>query len=276
MLLCVYNRSVDLQGEGMAEEVTADWRKTIESLIEKSHRTAVPIAKSFIQAPRGSASRIGPLASFVSARDLRGLKAYLLIVTAASHPDPNNRWTTTLSLQAWARAFGCLENASLNSGKAAATRLLGRLVKRQLITKQRSGRGRDIKITLLAQDGSGAVYERPNRDFLKLSCDFWLKKYDERLTLPALSMLLVLLGEKQPCTLPTEHMHEWYGWSPDTAEKGLHELIGAKLISRERLVKETPLSPTGRTTVNSYSLLKPFDKPLAKKTDESSGMKDGK
>ena len=250
-----------------------DWRETVEALISKSHRDAVPLAKAFVQAPRGSLSRIGPLSSFVSNRDAKGLKAYLLIVTAASHPNQSDEWETSLSLQAWARAFGCLEHAELNSGKTAATRLLKRLVDRKLITKQRSGRNREVKIALLAQDGSGERYERPRRDFLKLSCDFWHQGYDEKLSLPALAMLLVLLGEKQPCKLPTEHMREWYGWSPDTAEKGLRELIELNLIRKEKIREAAPLSPTGMAISNMYTLLEPFDKPASNRPKISASTK---
>lgn len=73
-------------------------------------------------------------------------------------------------------------------------------------------------------------------------------------------MLLAVLGEKQPCELPTEHMPEWYGWSADTAERGLRELCNLNIIDKQPRRKETALSPSGFTLVNEYSVQPPFDK----------------
>ena len=73
-------------------------------------------------------------------------------------------------------------------------------------------------------------------------------------------MFLVVLGERTPCELPTEHMPEWYGWSADTAERGLRELQRIGLIRKEQHLKEAPLSPTGITVVNEYYVCPPFDK----------------
>ena len=65
-------------------EEQVDWRETIDCLLDRAKRPFVPIDKTFVQMPRGSARREGPLATFVKNGDLRGLKAYLLIVASAS------------------------------------------------------------------------------------------------------------------------------------------------------------------------------------------------
>ena len=98
---------------------------------------------------------------------------------------------------------------------------------------------------LLSQDGSGGPYQRPRQRFLRLSYEFWRTGLDEEISLPALAMLLVVLGEKSYCRLPSERMPEWYGWSADTAERGLHELVERGLVSRISESISTPLSPTG-------------------------------
>lgn len=244
----------------MAEE-QIDWRKTVEAILENANRPFVPISKSFIQQPRGSKERSSVLSQFVTNGDIRGLKAYLLIAASASSPDTDNEWYTSLPLQTWARAFGCSETAgSVATAKAAATRILLRLQQRGLIEKSRCGKERKIKIKLLAQDGSGEEYQRPASRYIRLSHDFWKSRFDEDISLPALAMFLVVLGERTPCELPTEHMPEWYGWSADTAERGLRELQRIGLIRKEQHLKEAPLSPTGITVVNDYYVCQPFDK----------------
>lgn len=237
-----------------------DWRETVETLLARSKRSFVPIDKSFVQLPRGNEERNSMLARFIRNGDLRGLKAYLLIAASTSSSDENGEWYTTLPLQTWARAFGCFQHAGIDSGKAAATKILSRLQQRKLIKRERSGSGREVKVRLLSQDGSGGPYQRPRQRFLRLSYEFWRTGLDEEISLPALAMLLVVLGEKSYCRLPSERMPEWYGWSADTAERGLHELVERGLVSRISESISTPLSPTGFSKVNTYTVLPPFDR----------------
>lgn len=172
-----------------------DWRETVETLLARSKRSFVPIDKSFVQLPRGNEERNSVLARFIRNGDLRGLKAYLLIAASTSSSDENGEWYTTLPLQTWARAFGCFQHAGIDSGKAAATKILSRLQQRKLIKRERSGSGREVKVRLLSQDGSGGPYQRPRQRFLRLSYEFWRTGLDEEISLPALAMLLVVLGE---------------------------------------------------------------------------------
>ena len=53
-------------------------------------------------------------------------------------------------------------------------------------------------------------------------------------------------------------MPEWYGWSADTAERGLATLEHLGLLTRTTRLKKAPLSPTGQTKVNRYLLHEPF------------------
>jgi len=90
------------------------------------------------------------------------------------------------------------------------------------------GRERKIRVTLLREDGSGQPYTRPGKGntdrFLRLSHRFWLDGWYEKVDLPATAMLLVALHEKLNFELPTERVPDWYGWSADTAERGLATL----------------------------------------------------
>jgi hypothetical protein len=71
-------------------------------------------------------------------------------------------------------------------------------------------------------------------------------------------MLLVALHEKNNFALPTERVPEWYGWSADTAERGLTNLERAGVLTHITRLKKAPLSPTGQTRINKYLLHKPF------------------
>ena len=161
-------------------------------------------------------------------RDLRGLQAELLLLGITSSGDGQDGWTTTLPIAVWARAFGTTHYASAASAATAVSKVLSRLEKRRLIERDRRGRERKIRVTLLREDGSGQPYTRPGKGntdrFLRLSHRFWLDGWYEKVDLPATAMLLVALHEKLNFELPTERVPDWYGWSADTAERGLATL----------------------------------------------------
>ncbi len=239
---------------------------TRTALIKRSDRSFTPIPKVFIQNPDRTAApdRRGPLADFVHRGDKRGLLAFLLLHTIISSGDHEDGWSTTLHLQVWARALGTVSTATGASASSAATKTFTRLVDRRLIERRRKGRERKVTITLLSADGSGDAYRRPTgktRDdrFIRLNHQFWTEAWDERLSLPAIAMLLVALHEKPDFSLPAEKMPAWYGWSADTAERGLRELVKHHLIAMRKEYVIEPLSPTGWSQRNVYTVLEPFD-----------------
>lgn len=217
-----------------------------------------------MQAAPGSTSRPGPLATFVHNRDLRGLHAYLLLLGIISSGDSQDGWSTTLPIGVWARAFGTTRDATPASATNAVSKVLTRLEQRNLIARQRHGRQRKIRVTLLREDGSGEPYTRPGKGnpdrFLRLPYAFWRDGWHERLDLPATAMLLVALHEKNNFELPAERVPEWYGWSADTAERGLATLERLGLLTHITRLKKAPLSPTGLTRTNRYLLHEPFGK----------------
>ena len=247
--------------ESAAEVATvADTRR---ALLDRTNRLFTPLAKTFVQNPdRAAASRRGPLAEFVNKGDHRGLLAFLLIHTAISNG--TNGWNTTLHLEVWARAFATIEHATPTSAKSAASKVLRRLEERSLIEREQSGRPKRIKVTVLMPDGTGQPYERPlgtSREtrFIRLSHRFWTDGWDQMLSLPAIAMLLVALHEKPTFSLATEHMPDWYGWSADTAERGLRELRDHGLLEATQKSRKEPLAPAGVTYFNQYTLRAPFD-----------------
>ena len=243
------------------DEPAANEAETRAALLDRSKRDFAPVNKLFVQAPPGSTCRHGPLATFVRNRDMRGLHAYMLLLAVTSSGDSPDGWSTTLPIGVWARAFGTTRYAAPASAASAVSKILTRLERRALITRQRHGRQRKIRVTLLREDGSGQPYTRPGKDnpdrFLRLPHSFWRDGWHERLDLPATAMLLVALHEKNNFELPAERVPEWYGWSADTAERGLAALEHHGLITRTTRLKKAPLSPTGQTKVNRY-LREPF------------------
>jgi hypothetical protein len=148
----------------------------------------------------------------------------------------------------------------------AVTKIFAKLEERGLILRGRRGRERKIRVTLLREDGSGQAYTRPDGKtladrFLKLPNAYWTDGWCDKLTLPALAMLLVALSEKHGFELPTEKVPAWYGWSADTAERGLAELETHGLLGKSRYRRTEPLSPTGYSIVNTYYLQPPFGSP---------------
>jgi len=246
------------------DESPANEDETRAALLDKSRREFAPVNKLFVQAPPGSAHRPGPLATFVHNRDLRGLHAYLLLLGITSSGDSPDGWSTTLDIRIWARAFGTTRDATPASAASAVSKVLSRLEQRNLITRERHGRRRKIRVTLLREDGTGQPYTRPGKDntdrFLNLPHAFWRNGWHELLDLPATAMLLVALHEKNNFELATERMPDWYGWSADTAERGLATLEQLGALTHTTRLKKAPLSPTGLTKVNRYLLREPFSK----------------
>lgn len=252
-------------GPSDGSDMVATVADTRAELLRRSKRGFAPIAKSFVQNPdRKKKDRQGPLATFVRNADLRGLHAFLLLHAVISNGDSEQGWSTTLPLQTWARAFGISETAEVAAASTGASKVIRRLRDRRLVEKSSAPR-REVRLTLLQPDGSGAPYARPSGQlgerFLKLSHDFWLKGWFQELDLAATAMLLVALHEKPVFELPTERMGEWYGFSPDTAERGFKTLQAKDILVCEKSPKKAPLSKTGMTWVNRYSLQAPFGGP---------------
>jgi hypothetical protein len=242
------------------------------AVLERSVRATVPLRKTFVQANPGKRSRHGPLADFVTGRDLRGLKAYLLIVAACS--DGSKGWSTTHDSAVWARLMDIDTSATPSAARTGAWRTLQRLQRHNLITCERPRGSTMIKVTLLREDGSGDAYDRPSGTteedrFLQIPQAFWNRGYDERIDLPGLAMLLVIAREKSWSVFPADKAPEWYGWSADTHLRGLRKLLELELVERRESYTKAPLSPTGMTMTYQYNL-KPIMRPRKPKKQGNS------
>lgn len=259
-----FGDDLDVASAGARAELAAATRKAI---LDRSNRTIVPIRKTFVQTPRGlvvdAKHLAGPLAWFVTTRNARALKAYLMILAATSSGSGADGWSTTHPIRVWARAFGMTETAEESSATNAVSKALTKLEARQLITRHRRGLQRHIQVGLLREDATGDAYTRPDGKtlldrFLRLDHAFWLEGWSEKLSLPAVAMLLVALSEKPGFSLPAERVPQWYGWSADTTERGLAELYAANLLHKVPRRRLEPLSPSGYGIRNHYYLLPPF------------------
>jgi len=251
-----------------SDESPANEYDTRMALLKNAKRSAVPLRKTFVQKPRSRSSsaenRAGPLSGFVVRGDRRALDAYLILLAAISSGGENgDDWSTRHPIMVFARAFGTTLDAERASAATAVSKTLRRLEDRNLIERSRSGRERKIKVRLLREDGSGEPYTRPSgtseaERFLQLNHVYWQKGWIDKLKMPGLAMLLVALHEKPGFTLPTEKVPMWYGWSADTAERGLAELQDLGLLHKVQHRRKEPLSASGFGLINHYFLLPPF------------------
>lgn len=260
----------DMHDDDELGQPVATVAETRTAILVRAKRTFTPLRRTFVQTPRSLADNKqdlrGPLAWFVTTKNHRALQAYLLALGATSNGDGPEGWSTTHPIKVWARAFGTTEAAEPASASNAVTKIFAKLEERGLIMRGRRGRERKIRVTLLHEDGSGHAYTRPDGKtlpdrFLKLPNIYWTDGWCDKLALPALGMLLVALSEKHGFELPAEKVPAWYGWSADTAERGLAELESHGLLGKGRYRRSEPLSPTGYSIVNKYYLQPPFGSP---------------
>lgn len=234
-------------------------RETRAAMLQRAIRTQVPLRKTFIQAPPGSASRHGPLKEFVTNGDLRALRAFLMVVACCSKVNEDG-WTTTHDSMVWARLLDTDVAATDQAARTGAWRTLRRLEDRGLVRCTRKRGSTKISVTLLREDGTGKDYTRPDGNteadrFINIPTTFWTKGHVEDLDVPGLAMFLTVAREKPWSAFPAERAPQWYGWSPDTHLRGLTKLLDLGLAERRATYRKAPLSPTGSTLVYQYRLV---------------------
>lgn len=226
----------------------------MKALLEAGNRLTgrgVPVRKTFVQQGSKADPRPGPLASLVRNGDQRGLDTYLLLKAVASAPPFNSQRSAAV----WARA---LRHTGVTANEQTISRIWRRLESLGLV--DRSKTGRLANITLLKEDGSGELYERPSGEsedtYLQVPVAYWLDedRWCAELELPAKAMLLVALSLKPPFVLPVEKAPEWYGISADTAQRGLASLVACEVLTVTRTYKKAALAPLGYTYDSRYTL----------------------
>lgn len=232
---------------------TVTQQDTIHELLERSKRTELPIRKTFLQQGTGRVRTPGPLAELCRRQDERALGLYLLFHAAASaHP-----YDVVLPAGVWARAIGLAPTSA--SARSGVSKALRRLEDLRLIRRERAGNR--SRVVLLDESGTGEDYTHPaecGERYLKLPYAYWEAGWYLHLELPAKVVLLIALGLNDAFPLPAERARDWYGISPDTAQRGLAELEGHGLIDVDQRFKRAPLSETGWTAEHRYTLQPPF------------------
>lgn len=247
----------------------ADRQFTIERYLARSDREALPLALGFIQGPRvGRRNTPGPLAQFVRRGREPALEQYLLAHAFASSEEIG--FDIRLPASAWARAIGGYFDPDSGIVEPAALHAVSRnwrfLRELGLISTERVGRR--VRVTLLADDGSGGPYRHPGADkkgkklqgggYLQLPYDYWRGRWHERLGLAAKAMLLICLYQGDGFPLPLAKVPDWYGISASTAERGLDQLHNLGFLHRETLRRADPESPVGFSYTNYHELRSPF------------------
>jgi hypothetical protein len=255
--------------EAMKGTGIADRQFTIEFYLDRSDRPTLPLGLGFAQG-RSENNRPGPgpLAELVRRGRETALEQYLLLHAIAS--DGTEGFNVRLPAATWGRAIGGWFDPESGRVEEAALHAVSRNWKllRELQLVETARAGRQVRATLLADDGSGTPYRHVGAGkkdkklegpgYFQLPYAYWRDRWHERLSLSAKAMLLVALYPGNGFPLPYNKVPKWYGISEATAERGLGELVEKGLLHREQHRRPDAESPVGFTDANYYELLPPF------------------
>jgi len=228
----------------------------LKLMLEKTARGGVPIRRAFLQTTKSHAGTRGSaLAELVRTRDESALDAYLLIHAMASSSDPYRTW---FPASTWARVTDLDAYAGEEAAKARWSKVVSKLVKLNLVKRERSGN--KMNYWLLHENGTGEDYKRPTAlahgSWFSIPHLYWTEGHDQLLTLPEKAMLLIALDQPDASRLPYDQMPAWYGVSASTAERGLTGLLTrGNYIDMSSEWKVEPKSPTGWTEIRRYTTI---------------------
>lgn len=212
-----------------------------------------------VQLPdRALDERGSTLGRIVHARRHRALLLYMLLLTCWKWLGTRNQ---PLPADAWIRALtasgGLTWTASTLSRAWADLEELGLL-------EERTREGRAVRVVPRREDG-GEPYEFPEgrrtreHQYFVLPDAFWKEELFAKLTLPGLAMLLIIAKETYDekhteMYMPLAKASDWYGISAKSAQNGLNDLQKNGLLHVRTELVPAPLSKTGWTSRNHYSL----------------------
>lgn len=233
--------------------------ETRTEMLRLSARGYSQIRHVLVQLPDAERPRASTLSVVVSQRKHRALILYLLLLACwpwlAERREP-------IQGSVWIRAL--TTSKGLTWTGSTLSRAWADLEEMGLIKKNREERL--LRVAPLREDGQ-EPYELPRgrtdrwNAYFVLPDTFWLEDFFAKLSLPALSMLLVIAKEtnaKAEVWMTYESCEVWYGIKPQSAQKGLKELAAAGLLHRRIEKVKAPLSPTGWTVRMWYSLTGDF------------------
>jgi hypothetical protein len=246
---------------------------TRAEFVRVSARGFTVIRNIFVQIRVGNKGFGSSLGRLVEARQLRALQAYLLLLMSWSALD---KLPEPLAADVWARGLSP-SPPKLPVPPSAMTRVWNTLQDHGLITRHREARL--VRIGPRRED-SKREYVRPRPDlsmssrekFFILPDAFWTDGWHEKLRLPGLAMLLVLLEEttgRDEVHLAYERAPAWYGISAKTMQNGLEELRRLDLVAERAEWVRADFSKIGRTQKRYYRLKGPFSRDERRRLQES-------
>jgi hypothetical protein len=236
---------------------TATPHQTLVKMTTLAGRGFTVVRDSFVQVKRNGKSVGSSLGRLVQARRHRALLAYLVLLMIAQ---PFDKRPKPLEAQVWARALSP-DPPAAEWPDTAMTPVWTMLEKppHKLVVKDRQARL--VKITPRKENGRGP-YARPRPDqrpsdvgerYFVLPDAFWLDGWHNRLSMPGVAVLLILLAgttSREEAWLSPERADEWYGISTKTMFNGLEELRKKGLLRVREEWVPAELSAIGKTKKN--------------------------
>lgn len=220
--------------------LTAGQRQAIFAAISVSDRRVdIPVRNSFVRSPTGETRP--PLAQLVAGRSGVALKLYLAVIWRCARAPFN----TEQVARHWAEMLALPDPSG--GGARRIRDALETLQTHQLVRLEKR-RGLPTVVHLLREDGSGAYYEVPHasrqaakaklekaeHQYFKIPQSVWSSGHLQRMSTPALAMLLVVLeesrGENDPQWWAVETFAKRFGLKKDARAHGTSELAKRRLL----------------------------------------------
>ncbi|SDL40522.1 hypothetical protein [Arthrobacter sp. ok362] len=229
-------------------EVSKSLAKALDE--DSGRRNAIPIRKSFVRAAKGAADS-PPLAELVR-RGGRGggviVKLYLALVWRCS----GGAFDTDISARTWARLLA-LEDPNFKGARRVSKAI--KILEDCKLISVLPRRGEPSVITLRDESGDDSPYTLPStaysserlpRDiYFKVPATLWTEGFIQRMSAPAVTMLLILLAEQsgdanagdtdgKDVWWSTERFPQQYSVSPSMRSRGTKDLREMHLLYVER------------------------------------------
>lgn len=267
--------AVSASAAATPSDPTATPHQTLVKMTTLAGRGFTVVRDNFVQINRPDKWVGSSLGRLVQARRHRALLAYLLLLMVTQ---PLDKRPKPLEAKVWARALSPDPPAPAWP-ETSMTPVWTMLEQppHKLIEKERQARL--VKVTPRKENGRGP-YTRPRPDqkrsdlgerYFILPDAFWLDGWHNRLSMPGVVVLLILLAgttARDEAWLSPERADEWYGISAKTMFNGLEDLRKNGLLTVRAEWVPAELSAIGKTKKNWYSLNTPF------RTDERRALQE--
>jgi hypothetical protein len=241
---------------GLDQRIRLSCEHAAEINRSAAKRRGVPIRSAF--ARDLTEEKSAPMARLIAIGGRGGevlLKLYIALIWRSSKAP----FTTTASARKLAELLA-LPNPTLN-GARRVQEALKTLAENRLITIEHR-RGEPSLVTLLREDGSGQNYAPPlggkDDHYFKIPTEMWTAGQFQRLSAPALAMLIAVLSEQREpgasVWWSTTLFPARFGISPATRARGTRELQSLGLLVVTRKAFGRPGSLAAERVRNMYAV----------------------